>query len=66
MRSSYYWRMRMEKSGLMGNRVLLGLRDVTAMRQLKADHLLIVKATKPKVYPKIRGKTKNCLVKRRK
>ena len=39
----------METSGLVGNRVLLRERKVTATRQLKADHSLTVKATKPKI-----------------
>jgi hypothetical protein len=43
----------LEKSGVTGHQVLLAQRKVTAMRQFKADHLLIVKATKPEVYPKI-------------
>jgi len=38
MNSSYSWRPGMETSGVAGNRVLLSLREVTAMRQLKADH----------------------------
>jgi len=38
----------MKTSGVAGNRVLLRLRKVTAKRQLKADHSLTVKATKPK------------------
>jgi hypothetical protein len=49
------------KKRVMGNLVLLGLRKVTAMRKLKADHPLTVKAAKPKIYPKRRGKTKNGL-----
>ena len=52
MSSSYSWRTRTEKSGVTGNRVLLGLRKVTAMRQLKVDHPLTVKASKPTIYPK--------------
>jgi len=52
----------METSGVMGNRLLLGLRKVTAMRQLKADH----SQSKPpspecRTY---RGKTKKGLDKR--
>jgi len=35
--------------GVLDNSVLLRLRKVTAMRQLKADHSLTVKATKPKI-----------------
>jgi len=53
MSSSYSWRPRIEKSGVMGNGTLLGLRKVTAMRQLKADHPLTVTAAKPKICPKI-------------
>jgi len=53
MNSSYSWRPRKEKPGVMGNRVLIGLRKVTATRQLQADHPLTVKATKTKIYPKI-------------
>ena len=43
----------MEKPGVAGNPVLLGLRKVTAMRQLRVDHPLTVKVTKPKVCRKI-------------
>jgi len=49
MKSSYSWRPGMGTSGVAGNRVLLRLRKVTATRQLKADHSLTVKATKPKI-----------------
>jgi hypothetical protein len=49
MNSSYSWRPEMETSGVTGNRVLLRLRKITAMRQLKVDHSLTVKATKPKM-----------------
>jgi hypothetical protein len=52
MNSAYSWRPRREKPGVMGNRVLLRLRKVTAMRQLKVDHQLTVKAAKTKMYPK--------------
>ena len=48
MSSSCCSRPRMEKSGVAGNQVILGLRKVTAMRQLKVDHPLTVKVTKPK------------------
>ena len=55
----------METSGVMGNRLLLGLRKVTATRQLKADHSLTVKATKPRIRSRTyRGKTKKGLDKR--
>jgi hypothetical protein len=40
-------------SGVMGNWILLGLRKVIVMRQLTVDHPLTVKATNPKIYPKI-------------
>jgi len=53
MSSSYSLRMRTEKSQVMENQVLLGLRKVTAMRQLKAEHPFTVKATKPEIYPNI-------------
>jgi len=43
----------METSGVTGNRVLLRLRKVTATRQLKADHSLTVKATKPRIQGNI-------------
>jgi hypothetical protein len=43
----------METTGVLGNIVLLRLRKVTAMRQLKADHSLTVKATKPKIQRNI-------------
>jgi hypothetical protein len=36
----------METSGVVGNRVLLRLRKVTATRRLKADRSLTVKDTK--------------------
>jgi hypothetical protein len=49
MSSRYSWRPGMETSGVAGNRELLRLRKVIAMRSLKADHSLIVKATKPKI-----------------
>jgi hypothetical protein len=39
----------METSGVAGNRELLKLRKVTAMRRLKADHSLTVKANKPEI-----------------
>jgi hypothetical protein len=39
----------METSGVLGNRVLLRLRKVTATRRLKVDHSLTVKATKPNI-----------------
>jgi hypothetical protein len=39
----------MKTSGVMGNRLLLRLRKVTAMMQLKAVHSLTVKATKPRI-----------------
>jgi len=39
----------METSGVAGKRVLLRMRKVTETRQLKADHSLTVKATKPKI-----------------
>ena len=45
----------METSGVMGKRILLGLRKVTATRQLKADHSLTVKATKPRMQLNIQG-----------
>jgi hypothetical protein len=49
MSSSYSWRPGMETSGAAGNCEILRLRKVTAMRRLKADHPLTVKATKPKI-----------------
>jgi hypothetical protein len=51
----------MEKSGVTGNRVLLGLRKVTAMTQKEADHPLTLKATSPKYIQKYRHKTKKGL-----
>jgi hypothetical protein len=39
----------METSGVLGNRVLLRLRKVAAMRRLKADHSLTVRAAKPNI-----------------
>jgi hypothetical protein len=52
---------KMEKSGVTGNRVLRGLRKVTAMSQKEADHPLIFKATSPKYIQKYRHKTKKGL-----
>jgi hypothetical protein len=49
MEQQLFLKIRMETSGVRGNRVLLRLRKVTAMRQLKADHSLTVKATKPRI-----------------
>jgi hypothetical protein len=43
----------METSGVLENRVLLRLRKVTAMRQLKVDHSLTIKATKPNIQRNI-------------
>ena len=43
----------METSGVLESRVLLRLRKVTATRQLKADHSLTVKATKPRIQGNI-------------
>jgi len=63
MNSSYSWRPGMETPGVAGNQVLLRLRKITAMRQLKADHPFTVKATKPKILWNI-GKTKKGLDKR--
>jgi hypothetical protein len=44
----------METLGVLRNSVLLRLRKVTATRQLKADHSLTVKGTKPKIQNKER------------
>jgi hypothetical protein len=66
MSSSYSWRTRMEKSRGTGNRILLGLRKVTAIRQLKVDHPLTVKATKPTIYPKTQRYNKEWLGQRKK
>jgi len=49
MNSSYSWGPGKETSGVVGNRVLLRLRKVTTTRQLKADHSLAVKVTKPEI-----------------
>jgi hypothetical protein len=46
---------------IINNSALLRLRKVTAMRQLKADHSLTVKATKPKIRPNIQRKNKERL-----
>jgi hypothetical protein len=43
----------METSGILGNRVLLRLRKVTAIKRLKADHSLTIKATKPNIQQNI-------------
>ena len=53
----------METSGVMGNRLLLGLRKVTAMRKLKADHSQS-KPSNPECRRTYRGKTKKGLDKR--
>jgi len=42
-----------EKPQEKENRILLGIRKVTAMTQLQADHPCKEKATKPKVYSKL-------------
>jgi hypothetical protein len=52
MSSIYSLRTRGEKSRVAGNEVLLGLRKVTAIRQLRVGHPLTVKVTKSKIYPK--------------
>jgi hypothetical protein len=57
MSSSYSWRPRTENLGVTRNQVVLGLRKVTAMRQLKADHP-ITKPPSPKYIKKYRHKTK--------
>jgi len=44
----------MEKSGVKTKRVLLELKTFTARRQLKPNHPLMHKATKPKVYPNMK------------
>jgi hypothetical protein len=49
MKSSCSWRPGMETTVVAGNQVCLRLRMVTAMRQLKVDHSLTVKTTKPKI-----------------
>ena len=54
----------METSGVVGNRVLLRLSKFTATGQLKADHSLTVKATKPQNTVEHRGKSKKGLDKR--
>ena len=53
----------METSGVMGNRLLLVLRKVTAMRQLKADHSQS-KPPSPECSRTYRGETKKGLNKR--
>jgi hypothetical protein len=54
----------METSGVLGNRVLLRLRKVTAMIQLKADHSQS-KPPSQKYSGTYRGKTKKGFDKRR-
>jgi hypothetical protein len=49
MSSSNTWRPGMGTSGVAGNRELLRLRKVTAMRRLKADRTHTVKTTKPEI-----------------
>jgi len=53
----------METSGILDNSVLLRLRKVTAMRQLKADHSQS-KPPSPKYSGPYRGTTKKGLDKR--
>jgi hypothetical protein len=52
----------METSGVLGNRVLIRLRKVTAKRRLKAGHSLTVKATKPNIQQNIKrlGQKRRC------
>jgi len=56
----------METSGVLDNNLLLGLRKVTVTRQLKADHSLTVKATKPKIQRNIQRYNKERLGQKRK
>ena len=56
----------METSGVMDNSLLLRPRKVTATRQLKADHSLTVKATKPKIQWNIQRYNKERLGQKRK
>ena len=56
----------METSGVQDNSVLLRLRKVTATRQLKEDHSLTVKATKPKIKWNIQRYNKERLGQKRK
>ena len=56
----------MKTSGVQDNSVLLRLRKVTAMRQLKVDHSLTVKATKPKIQWNIQRYNKERLGQKRK
>jgi hypothetical protein len=51
----------METSGVLYNSVLLRLRKVTATRQLKVDHSLTVKATKPKMQQNMQRQNKERL-----
>jgi hypothetical protein len=55
----------METSGVLDNSVLLRLRKVTAMRQLKVDHSFTVKA-KPKIQRNIQRYNKERLGQKRK
>jgi len=64
MKCSCSWRPGMETSGVVGNRVLLRLSKFTATEQLKADHSLTVKATKPQNTVEHRGKSKKGFDKR--
>jgi hypothetical protein len=43
----------MQQSVAVGDEVLLAHRELNAIKQLKTDHPLTVRATKPTVYPKI-------------
>jgi hypothetical protein len=64
--NSYSGRPGMETSGVLDNCVLLRLRKVTATRQLKVDHSLTVKATKPKTRRNIQRYNKERLGQKRK
>jgi hypothetical protein len=61
MSKSYSWRKRMVMSGGKENRVLLGLRKVTATRKIKADSPLTVWITKSEACPNYWCKTRNGL-----
>ena len=56
----------METSEVLDNSVLLRLRKVTEMRQLKADHPLTVKDTEPKIQWNIQRYNKERLGQKRK
>ena len=56
----------MATSGVLDNSALLRLRKVTETRQLKAEHTLTVKATRPKIQRNIQRYNKERLGQKKK